>query len=89
MATAKANVQRFLGMSSKSAAKRMLECLDDDSLLRMLIEIARDFHVVGTPHYQNEKHDVNEVIREILWRMHNGSRNIPRTSDSGSVSNRR
>lgn len=75
---AKGLLRPNFGMTTASNAKRLLGCLDDDSLLRMLIEVARDFNDprFAHAHYDGEQEDINELIREILVRMHHGSSNL-------------
>lgn len=50
--------------------RRLLQGFEDDTLVRFLIEIVQDINVV---HYEGERLDIEETIREILIRMNQGS----------------
>lgn len=63
---------RLRSISTLSKKRRILECLEDDTLIRFLIEICRDAMDPKVSSYEKEDEDVAETIREILIRMDRG-----------------
>lgn len=63
---------RLRSISTLSKKRRILECLEDDTLIRFLIEICQDAMDPKVSSYEKEDEDVAETIREILIRMDRG-----------------
>ena len=60
---------RLRSINTLSKKRRILECLEDDTLIRFLIEICQDAMDPKVSSYEKEDEDVAETIREILIRM--------------------
>ncbi len=63
---------RLRSINTLSKKRRILECLEDDTLIRFLIEICQDAMDPKVSSYEKEDEDVAETIREILIRMDRG-----------------
>lgn len=56
-------------ITTQAAKRRLLKGLNDDVLIKFLIDSCQDAIDPNVSHYPNEDQDLIELIRELLYRM--------------------
>lgn len=60
---------KLRGVSTSAQKRRILRGLDDDVLLKFLIDAAQDANDPRITRYQHEDEDIQEILVEIMTRM--------------------